>query len=136
MAWRHVSIRQHPFPCSAVTCALRTLKSSRRIPRPGRIPRQALGTPLGAALATSRFPGLTSFDGAAAPNVIPMTPGYLCAVELSRQQLFQIADLPAEVIGPIELLNRVVNYWFILFAGGMLLIFERRRSARISEVIS
>lgn len=65
-----------------------------------------------------------------------MTPGYLCAVELSRQQLFQFADLPAEVIGPIELLNRVVNYWFILFAGGMLLIFERRRSARISEVIS
>lgn len=69
--------------------------------------------------------------GAAVLTVVPLTPGGLGTVELFYQELFAVAGIPAEVIGPVILLDRTINYWFILLAGGALFLLERQRGKNL-----
>jgi uncharacterized protein (TIRG00374 family) len=62
---------------------------------------------------------------AAVLTTLPITPGGLGTVELFYLEMFPLAGIPTGVIGGVIILDRIINYWFILIAGALLLLTDR-----------
>lgn len=70
---------------------------------------------------------------AAVLTTLPITPGGLGTVELFYLEMFPIAGIPTELVGGIILMDRVINYWFILIAGALLFLTDRTTRVELAR---
>ncbi len=57
---------------------------------------------------------------------LPITPGGLGTVELFYQQALPLIGVEPTVATAVALVDRALNYWFILITGGVVLLWRRR----------
>jgi uncharacterized protein (TIRG00374 family) len=79
------------------------------------------------ALDAPRPLGLTAFLALAAAvlTTLPVTPGGLGTVEAFYQQFLPLLGVSANAAASVAILDRSINYWIILVAGGLFFLFKK-----------
>lgn len=70
---------------------------------------------------------------AAILSTLPLSPGGLGTIEVLYRQFLPYAGVPSELAGGIIILDRIINYWFILVAGGLYFLWLRRPLGKGSQ---
>jgi uncharacterized protein (TIRG00374 family) len=70
---------------------------------------------------------------AAVLTLLPVTPGGLGTVELLYREVFPLASIPNSVAGAVILLDRFINYWFILLVGSLIVVARAGRVPGLSR---
>ena len=63
---------------------------------------------------------------AAILSTLPLSPGGLGTIDLLYRQFLPYAGIAPALAGGITILDRIINYWFILVAGGLFFLWVRR----------
>jgi len=63
---------------------------------------------------------------AAILSTLPLSPGGLGTIDVLYREFLPFAGVPAGLAGGITVLDRIINYWFILVAGGLFFLWTRR----------
>ncbi len=72
---------------------------------------------------------------AAILSTLPLSPGGLGTIDVLYRQFLPYAGVAPALAGGITILDRIINYWFILVAGGLYFLWLRRprRQAQTEE---
>ena len=70
---------------------------------------------------------------AAVLATLPATPGGLGTVEALYQQFLPQIGITASAAASAAILDRIINYWFILIVGGLYFLFRRSSLQKRSE---
>ncbi len=63
---------------------------------------------------------------AAILSTLPLSPGGLGTIDVLYRQFLPFAGVAPALAGGITILDRIINYWFILVAGGLYFLWLRR----------
>ncbi len=69
---------------------------------------------------------------AAILSTLPLSPGGLGTIDVLYRQFLPFAGVAPALAGSITILDRIINYWFILVAGGLFFLWLRRPGAQVS----
>ncbi len=71
---------------------------------------------------------------AAILSTLPLSPGGLGTIDVLYRQFLPFVGVAPAIAGSITILDRIINYWFILVAGGLFFLWLKRPGVKSSAL--